>query len=463
MSKIKSSTVIMIVILVLAAIAAGLSCIFSREIELGTGLLHYEEVAQAEDADGSLSVYYVDVGQGDCTVISLPDGKTMIIDGGENNKATEQAIDAFISSTFTDFTYFDYAILTHPDSDHCGSLDYALGKYPARVSYRPNVEAVGTKSNRYTDPGKADITADAIEKSTAAYARAIAAMYAPAADFTPTVLVTDPADETQTIKGGTGDNAYTFTFFSPLSKNYGTKEGNTEWNDYSPIMILEYRGFKFAMSGDAEKDNEREFVEKVAAAKTDGVTDKYDIFTDDFCVNAVKAGHHGSRTSTSQAYLDVMTTADGAKYAYYIISCGEGNEYKHPHTETLERLDAMGVPQENILRTDELGTITLTVKAENGSYSLFYGDSKTDAPPVPADPTDPTEKPTEPEPTPTEPEPTPTEPEPTPTEPEKALVYYKIGSIDVTWPFVVWVSYAAFAVLVLAYMLLKGKHGARRK
>ncbi|MCH5351081.1 MAG: MBL fold metallo-hydrolase [Clostridiales bacterium] len=439
MAKVKSSTVIQLVILVLAAVAAGISCIWSYDIELATGLLHYEEVALAEGIGGSLSVYYVDVGQGDCTVVSLPDGKTIIIDGGENNKKTETAIDSFIAETFTDFKYFDYAILTHPDSDHCGSLDYALEKYPARVSYRPNVEAVGTKANPTVDPGKADLSTGAVTKDTAAYAKCITAMYAQNADFTPTVYVTDPADENQTIRGGEGDDEYSLTFFSPLSKKY------SDWNDYSPIMILEYRGFKFAMSGDAEKANETEFVAKVNAAKTDGVTDKYDIFTDDFCVNAIKTGHHGSRTSTSQAYIDVMTTEGGAKNVYYIISCGDGNSYGHPHSETLNKLDGMGVPEENILRTDLVGTITLTVKEDSGEdgegYALFYGNNKSDQNPS-----------------------GPSEQEPTdPPETTKVLVYYKIGSIDITWPLAVWAAYVIFALLVLANLFANGKKSGRKR
>ena len=444
MAKVKTSVIVQLAILVLAAVAAGVSCIWSHEIELKTGLLHEEEVILAEGISGSLSVYYVDVGQGDCTVISLPDGKTIIIDGGENNKKTETAIDSFIAETFTDFKYFDYAILTHPDSDHCGSLDYALEKYPARVSYRPNVEAVGTNANPTVDPGKADLSPGAVTKNTAAYAKCITAMYAENADFTPTVYVTDPADENQTISGGEGDDYYSLTFFSPLSKDY------SNWNDYSPIMILEYRGFKFAMSGDAEKANETEFVAKVNAAKTDGVTDKYDIFTDDFCVNAIKTGHHGSSTSTSQEYIDVMTTKDGAKNVYYIISCGDGNSYGHPHSETLDKLDGMNVPEANILRTDKVGTITLTVKEdgeEGDGYALFYGNSKSDqAPGKPSQPSEP-EEPTE------------------PPETKTVYVYYKLGEIDITWPLVVWVAYAIFAVLVLSNLLVKpqAKRSGRKR
>ena len=301
------------------------------------------------------------------------------------------------------------------------------------MSYRPNVEAVGTSSNPYTDPAKDDLK-NAVTKNTAAYASCVKDMYAPAPDFTPTVYVTDPSDEAQTVTGGVEDSAYTFTFYSPLSESY------TDWNDYSPIMILSYRGYNFALSGDAEKKNEAEFVAKVEAAKTDGVTDKYDLFTDDFTVNAIKCGHHGSRTSTSQAYIDAITTPVGAKNAYYIISCGEGNSYKHPHVETLDRLAEMGVPQDNILRTDLVGDITLSVRAdESGEFKLFYGDKQTAPPEVP----DPPETPDNPD----------TE---QPDLPVKVLVYLKIGGIKITWALVAWSSYAALVILAAVHVACFG-------
>lgn len=358
-------------------------------------------------AGAELSVHFVDVGQGDCTLIELPDGKTIVIDGAENGKTHETEIQTFIDNNLAGLQYFDYAILTHPDSDHCGSLDYILEKYPARVCYRPNVEATGTDKNPYDDPGKNSLGDGAEKKNTAAYAGAIKAMYATTEDFTSEVRVTNPDDESQTITGGEGDDSYSLTFYSPLSVSY------TDWNNYSPIMILSYRGFKFAISGDAEKENEAEFVKKVNDAKTDGVTDKYDDFTDEFSVNVIKAGHHGSRTSTSKDYIDAVTTEEGAKSVYYIFSCNAvGNKYGHPHAETLDRLKSMQVPADRILRTDLIGDITIKVSAESGGA---YGISATAAKTSTVDPFtpgsagdgqetsgDPTTEPTV-EPTPTEP------------------------------------------------------------
>lgn len=460
--RVKKSVITDIVILVLAAVALAVSMPYSLDIELSLGLAYYEEISGDDDADdkggvyasafgdGKLSVHFVDVGQGDCTIIQFPDGKTMIVDGAENKETHEKQIQTFIDENLpAEFKYFDYAILTHPDSDHCGSLDYVLQKYPARVSYRPNVEARNANDGNYVDPGKADLSDDALYKTTIAYRVCIDAMYAPNDDFTPTVLVTDPADESQTITGGTGDDAYSYTFYSPLSSKYGTVS-SVDWNEYSPIMILEYRGFKFALSGDAEKKNEAEFVKRVNDAKTDGITDKYDAFTDEYSVNVVKAGHHGSRTSTSQAYLDVITTENGARSAYYIISCGEENKYGHPHTETLARLEAMGVPQENILRTDVAGDITLTVETdEGGAYALRYGDRKTDGGEDSGD-GDNGDNDSE------------SDDSENANEGDKRLVYKSICGVELKWAVVAWIGYAALVVVAVVHMAIVVMTDGRR-
>lgn len=414
MAKSKSQKKVLIIdvaLMVVIAAVLGVSMMFIERVELALGL-RYEQAVRVPDDDGSadytdaLKVHFVDVGQGDCTLVELPDGKTMIIDGGDADSEVSSAILTYIDDNFPqDFKYFDYAILTHPDSDHCGSLDDVLNTYPARVSYRPNVEAVGTAKNPVTDPGKADLTANAVTKDTAAYANAIVAMYNDSADFTPVVHVTDPADETQTISGGSAYE-YTLTFYSPLSEKY------TDWNNYSPVMILEYKDVRFALSGDAEKKNEEEFVAKVASARTDGVTDKYDAFTDDYTVHVIKAGHHGSRTSTSQAYIDAITTPEGARSAYYVISCGEGNKYGHPHSETLDRLESMGVPDGNVLRTDTGGDFMLNVRRDGEAFKLFCNGFKT----------------------------------------EYVTAYKSIAGVRLTWPIVAWTVYAVIVVALIVHI-----------
>lgn len=436
-----------LIILVIAAVVLAVTMAWSRSIELSLGLCYYvdengERVDDAEPKNGvllsadtdapRLDVHFADIGQGDCCIIEFPDGTNMIIDAGSGTSASSATINKtldFISDTLGNgFKYFDYAVLTHPDSDHCNVLDDVLNKYPSRVCYRPNING---SYNGYTDPGIDGLTADAYTKSNATYKKVIAAMYEPTAehDFTPVVYVTDPADDSQTISGGAGDEAYSLTFYSPLSNNYGTAK-NPDNNNYSPVMVLEYKGFKFTMTGDAEEENLGEFVAKVNAAKSDGVTDKYDAFTDGYCANVIKAGHHGSENATTTEFLEVMTSPVAVANTYSVISCGAGNTYGHPHGAALDRIKGIGIKEENILRTDEKGNISFSVRMdEEGNYNLFYGDVKTpDNPDTP------------------DPDPDPGDPD---GEKKLTLVYVEIVGIKITWAVAAWTVYAAFAVVLL--------------
>ncbi|MDE6201819.1 MAG: MBL fold metallo-hydrolase [Clostridiales bacterium] len=478
----KKIAIIDVIVLVVLAIVLGVSMVWSRDIELGLGLLYYVDADGVDESDivtlssgvyvsaddsTSLKVHFVDVGQGDCAIIELPDGKTMLIDGGERYSAQQKAIQKFIDDTLpSDFKYFDYAILTHPDSDHCGSLSYVLDKYPARVCYRPNVKA---KSTEFTDPA-GELPR---YKDSAAYVNAIKSMYKEIDGQPNVVYITDPKDESQTITGGTGNSAYTFTFYTPLSDYYGS-QSSVSWNDYSPIMILDYQGYKFAMSGDAEEKNLGEFVAKVNAAKTDGVTDKYDAFTDDYCVNVIKAGHHGSENATTLDYLNVLTAPDGVENVYSVISCGAGNKYGHPHSAALDRIKAVGILDENVLRTDEAGDISFTVRVdEDGAYSLYCGDKKTQNPNAPVitpdNPQTPDDNNNSDNNNSDNPDDDKNTEKPNGDDPEnekiQVLVYRKLGSIKLKWAVVAWVSYAVVVLAAAVHIVLSGneKGNGRRK
>ena len=68
-------------------------------------------------------VYFIDVGQGDATLIKFPDGKNMLVDGGRNDKETEEKLDEYLTENGKKLT-IDYCVATHSDADHVGSLDY---------------------------------------------------------------------------------------------------------------------------------------------------------------------------------------------------------------------------------------------------------------------------------------------------------------------------------------------------
>ena len=84
----------------------------------------------------------------------------------------------------------------------------------------------------------------------------------------------------------------------------------------------------------------------------------------------LKIGHHGSSTSTSDAFLKAVSPA------FAVISCGEGNSYGHPHKETLEKLEAAGI---QVLRTDLLGDITAQW-GEDGVTWAYSGNNAAELP-----------------------------------------------------------------------------------
>ena len=368
-----------IAIVLVVGVLLGVSLLFENQINRALGLEKINETEyngttagtiRKESIGDDLNVHFVDVGQGDACIVEFPDDKKMIIDGGD--KDAKDALLTYIDENIRDkagnkITYFDYAILTHTDSDHCGSLDDVLNAYPAKNFYRPNVKC---NYKDYVDPDAALLTSDCVSKATAAYKDVIAAsekgrnkfgedykVYINSVDLDP--IVPDPAI---TREGDAG--YYSLSFYGPNSNSY------KDWNNYSPIMILEYEGIKIAMTGDCEKEGEAEFAEKAKAGEG-----KFSVFDDKYSVNVIKAGHHGSRTSTGEAFVEAVTTAESRPNTLIVISCGLNNSYKHPHTEKLEQFANDGFKDENILRTDRNGSIVLSVRynAETGDFRLFYG------------------------------------------------------------------------------------------
>ena len=136
-----------------------------------------------------------------------------------------------------------------------------------------------------------------------------------------------------------------FTIIAPNSNSYG---GNA--NDYSVAILLEYGKNCFLFTGDAEEASEAEML-------TNGIDISADVY---------KVAHHGSRSASTQEFLNAVHP----KYA--VISCGEGNSYGHPHAEVLNRLRSMGV---EVFRTDEQGSIIASSDGENITWNCSATDS----------------------------------------------------------------------------------------
>lgn len=344
---------------VIAALLLG-SLFFSDRIEAALG---WNTPLPERVGEGELKVHFIDVGQADSCVIELPDERKMIIDGGDKD-AADDLLDYLDDNIFDGKEgKFDFAILTHSDSDHCGSLDDVISRYPSQVFYRPNQVC---RYKDFSDPGVDSLYGDYTDKNTKVYKEVIEAAY----ENCENVVVTDATnDEINLITPSDSQKGdpdyYEINFYTP------TKSVYKDVNDYSPIIILEYAGKRVALSGDAEKENESEFVGLAAEGKG-----KFSVFDENFTVDVIKLGHHGSDTSSSKAYLDALTTPGSCSSLIAVISCGAGNSYGHPKPEVLERLENMGVKKENIYRTDLVGDILVTLKLQDGKAVVVVNEKE---------------------------------------------------------------------------------------
>ena len=301
-----------IIAFVICAIIIGLSFLFTTQLEnyinFSINKINITDEVGADD----LKIHYIDVGQGDCTFIELPDGKNMIIDTGSRSSATELA--NYIGKVIlTDDKTIDYMILTHSDEDHIGGSVTIFDRFDVLNVYRPNIYS---KSETAPD--------DATIHSSDIYDKAISSMYKETNHilYNEAGIIIDGED-------------YNLMFYGPLDENYD------DVNDYSPILIFTYKEKTFMFTGDASSSVEEDFVNNYTAIPE---------------IDVLKTGHHGSKTSTS----DELLSATSPDFA--VISCGEDNKYGHPNEETLTRLKNVGA---TILRTDLNGSILFFVN-DNG-------------------------------------------------------------------------------------------------
>lgn len=305
--------------------------------------------------DGTLTVYFVDVGQGDCILICLPDGKEMLIDSGNTTGGSvigNRTI-TYLSSVVTD-NQIDYLMLTHCDSDHCYYLDEVLEAFDVDNIYMPDVLAEPSNTTLSAQVDALDATKlamftdeDTIE--TACYAN---------------FFIDALSEEGANIHLNVGEfnldtDTYSFDFYCYSESEWDATDLSSaeEKNAISPIGVLEYNGRRIVFTGDSNELNEDDFISAVGGTTYD--------------CDVLKVGHHGSQTSSTTEFLNFV------KCEYAVISCGEGNSHEHPRQATLDRLKGQTDSDaelevyvtENLYRTDLQGNIVMTVNA-NGDIAF---------------------------------------------------------------------------------------------
>ena len=240
-----------------------------------------------------LKVVFLDIGQGDSIYIEAPNGNQVLIDGGPGR----QVLRALSSVMPWYDRSLDVVIATHPDADHIGGLPSVLERYQV-AAVMDNGQSSNTGTYR-------------------AWQAAVAA---------------EVKDGAQYLRARRGER---FNLGAGISLDilypYDTPTGK-DTNDGSIVARLTYGSQAFMLTGDATIKVEQQLL----TAKTL------------LSAQVLKAGHHGSKTSSSPAFIKAVSPI------YAIISAGKNNRYGHPHQITLDNLKAA---QAQILRTDEEGSI----------------------------------------------------------------------------------------------------------
>lgn len=250
-----------------------------------------------EVPEGTAEIHYIDVGQGDSTLIKVGD-KNILIDTGEK-EAKEQLISYLNDHDVEEIEYF---VVTHYDSDHFANAVDILDTYDVKNLIVPNQIKTTNMYETFMAKVEEQVENGSIEL----------------------LVANDMIEQKIDV------NSLEITILAPLKEKYSSS------NDYSIALMVRYGNIKALFTGDGEEEAEEEILNKYTSAVLD-----CDVF---------KLGHHGSSTSSCQELLNRATPT------YVIVSCGLDNSYGHPHQEILERTEGM-----TMYRTDTQGSIVLSI------------------------------------------------------------------------------------------------------
>jgi competence protein ComEC len=247
---------------------------------------------------GKLEVHFIDVGQGDSILIKAPRKNILIDGGGRCNTVLNYLSNQGIKS-------LDYVIGTHPHADHIGGLINVMQSMPVGAIIDP---AVAHTTKTFED-------------------------YLTIIDQKGILFTEGRAGMIWDLGGG-----------AKMQLLHPTSPSKSDLNNASIVVRLTFGEVSFLFTGDAESAAEKQILSR-----------GYELNS-----TILKVGHHGSETSTSQAFLTAV------KPEAAIIMCCKTNSYGHPHQETLAKLSASNV---NIYRTDLNGNIVVVTDGQTYSFN----------------------------------------------------------------------------------------------
>ncbi len=262
-----------------------------------------------------MRITFLDVGQGDSSVIELPDRRVMLVDGGsENNDSGRRVVAPYLWSR--GIRNIDILVMSHPHYDHYGGLIYILDNFDVKEVW---------VNGRFVQGSEAFF--ERLIKKRIPY---------------------------RILRRGDAfvASGYQIIVLHPYDEYYAGSERGDFSDENSDSLVLRIKSGEFSalLTGDIESEAEDNIVHLGAWLRSD----------------IIKVPHHGGRTSSSKNFIRVVDP-DVA-----VISAGRYNLFKHPHMETINRYRSSGV---KIYRTDNDGAVIITLKG-NGYSIKTYEDSR---------------------------------------------------------------------------------------
>lgn len=243
--------------------------------------------------NGFLDLYVLNVGQGDSLVLRFPNGKIAVIDGGRHDYGDQGQVTIAPFLKWLGAKRIDFLVATHADADHIGGLAYLIENFDVGVFIRgPD------------------------ESNSASYHEMLKA-------------IEDRGVRVEMV--GAGEKIEGLGAVEAKVLNPWPGEDN---NDASVVLLIDYGDVQMLLTGDIEAPAENAMIEHGVARD----------------IEVLKVAHHGSKTSSTEAFLDAFTPEIA------LISVGRNNVYGHPSKSVIERFEERGM---TIARTDQLGTLRL--------------------------------------------------------------------------------------------------------
>lgn len=253
-----------------------------------------------QTSEENLRVTFLDVGQGDGAIIHFPSGETFVVDAGPQTPefdAGEKTVAPYLRRV--GISTIDAIITSHPHADHLGGVPYLMKNFSVRRTIDADQRAQTKLFYEY----------EGLEK-TVEQITARSGMMLPI-----------------------GSSRLYFIHPTKQFIDSDSSNGYSDLNESSVVFKLQYGETSFLFTGDAELEAE----EHIANSYTDFL--KSDI---------LKAGHHGSTTSSSEHFISFVKPTE------VVISVAKFNKFKHPSKRVIDRFTSFG---SNVLRTDLEGAI----------------------------------------------------------------------------------------------------------